>query len=125
MIRCDICGKLREIDDLKTTYFSFPIKCNCHTKFKDNKTVQYSCHQQQVIRCSECEPEIPKETNIVLSTDLLTGELSLERILKLSLLTICLLNRILQNKEVYDKHSKKNVQKNIKLLEIIIDKFCV
>jgi hypothetical protein len=54
--KCDICSKENY---LQRTYFHYDIKCECHSPK----------HFELVIHCSNCVPNEPKETKIILKTE--------------------------------------------------------
>lgn len=53
---CDVCGKQHVPLNRKTYYYG--IKCECHSPE----------HFEVVYYCSDCQPEEPKETRIILKT---------------------------------------------------------
>ena len=57
--KCGICGKEKQ---LTRTYFRYPnMKCECHSP----------CHFDLIIHCRDCVPVRPRETKVLLRTDLL------------------------------------------------------
>lgn len=53
---CDMCGT---IDDVSTTFYSFPIACECCGP----------THNIRVSFCKRCTPVMPKETRITLKVE--------------------------------------------------------
>jgi len=56
--KCEVCGKEAP---LRRTYFRYGIKCECHSPE----------HVELIRHCEECTPEEPKETKIIIKTDVL------------------------------------------------------
>lgn len=53
---CDMCGTL---DDISTTFYSFPIACECCGP----------THNHRVNFCKKCTPVMPKETKITVKVE--------------------------------------------------------
>lgn len=56
--KCDICHQDKP---LQRTYYRYPIKCECHGPE----------HFELVRHCTNCVPQEPKETKIIIKTEAL------------------------------------------------------
>ena len=66
--KCEICGKET---CLQRTYFSYDIKCECHSPN----------HFELVRHCKDCIPTEPRETKVIFSTEKLKEHKPLQNII--------------------------------------------
>ena len=53
------CPSCKKEGPINRTYYHYAIKCECHSP----------THFEIVYHCNECEPQEPKTTKLVMSTD--------------------------------------------------------